>query len=85
MKKGFRVRADKGYSSEKNRNYLKSEKLKDGIMHKAVKNKPLNDHQIQFNKLVSKTRFKVERTFAGITRWFKTGIARYVGQQKVHT
>lgn len=85
IKKGFRVRADKGYSSEKNRNYLKSEQLKDGIMHKAVKNKPLNRYQLKFNKLVSKTRFKVERTFAGITRWFKTGITRYVGREKTHT
>ncbi len=85
LEKSSRVRADKGYCSESNRKYLKSEGLKDGIMHKAVKNKPLNSHQLRFNKIVSQVRFKVERTFAGITRWFKSGVARYVGKEKTHT
>jgi IS5 family transposase len=85
VEKGSRIRADKGYSSESNRNYLKNNGLKDGIMYKAVRNKPLTGHQIKFNKIVSQTRFKVERTFGGISRWFKTGIARYVGRDKTHT
>jgi IS5 family transposase len=85
LEKGSRVRADKGYCSAGNRNYLKSNELKDGIMHKALKNKPLSNHQVKFNKLVSQTRFKVERTFAGIARWFKAGIARYMGKEKTHT
>lgn len=54
-------------------------------MHKALKNKPLSNHQIKFNKIVSQTRFKVERTFGGITRWFKTGTTRYVGKAKTPT
>jgi IS5 family transposase len=83
--KGSRVRADKGYSSESNRHYLRSNGLKDGVMYKAVRNKPLTSHQQKFNKIVSQTRFKVERTFGGITRWFKTGVTRYVGQAKTHT
>jgi transposase, IS5 family len=85
IQKGSRVRADKGYSSAGNRNYLKSNGLKDGIMYKAVRNRALSNHQIRFNKIVSQTRYKIERTFAGITRWFKTGIARYVGKEKTHT
>jgi len=85
IEKGSRVRADKGYSSASNRTYLKSNGLKDGIMYKAVKNKPLNNHQVRFNKIVSQVRFKVERTFGSITRWFKTGIARYIGKEKTHT
>ena len=85
LKKGSRVRADKGYSSKSNRDYLKDNQLKDGIMHKAVKNKPLTSHQQTFNKLVSKVRYKIERTFGGTHRWFKTGIARYVGKAKTHT
>jgi len=85
VEKGSRVRADKGYSSERNRAFLKSNGLKDGIMYKAVRNKPLSGHQQKFNKIVSRSRFKVERTFAGTTRWFKTGIARYVGRDKTHT
>jgi len=85
VEKGSRVRADKGYCSDSNRNYLKKNKLKDGIMYKAVRNKPLTAHQIKFNKIVGQTRFKVERTFGGISRWFKAGIARYVGKDKTHT
>jgi hypothetical protein len=54
-------------------------------MYKAVRNKPLTGHQVKFNKIVSQTRFKVERTFGGIFRWFKTGLARYVGKDKTHT
>ncbi|SDM96979.1 Transposase domain [Daejeonella rubra] len=54
-------------SSASNRKYLKSKGLKDGIMHKAVKNKPLSNHQVRFNKIVSQIRFRVERTFGGIS------------------
>ena len=83
--KGSRVRADKGYSSASNRKYLLDNGLKDGIMYKAVKGKPLTNTQTRFNKIVSKTRYKVERTLGGISRWFRGGIARYVGLAKTHT
>jgi transposase, IS5 family len=83
--KGSRVRADKGYSSQSNRKYLRDNGLKDGIMYKAEKNKPLTNTQIRFNTMVSKTRYKVERTFGSISRWFGGGIARYVGIAKTHT
>jgi IS5 family transposase len=85
LEKGSRVRADKGYSSNANRKYLKDKGLKDGIMHKAIKNKPLNKHQVKFNKIVSKVRYKVERTFGGTNLWFNTGMARYIGKEKTHT
>lgn len=85
LAKGSRVRADKGYSSESNRQYLKANKLKDGIMYKAVKNKALTNHQQKFNKIVSQKRYKIERTFGSIKMWFKTGVARYVGKAKTHT
>jgi len=54
-------------SSASNRKCLKSKGLKGGIMHKAVKNKPLSNHQVRFNKIVSQIRFRVERTFGGIS------------------
>ena len=54
-------------------------------MHKAIRNKPLSNHQVKFNKIVSQTRVKVERTFTGITRWFRTGLTRYIGKDKTHT
>ncbi|OIP02334.1 MAG: hypothetical protein AUJ98_01545 [Bacteroidetes bacterium CG2_30_33_31] len=54
-------------------------------MHKAKKNKSLSKWQVKFNKLISKVRFKVERTFGSITKWFNGGIARYIGLEKMHT
>lgn len=36
----------------------------------------------QFNKLIGKTRFEVERTFEGIKLWFKGGVSRYRSLKK---
>jgi len=64
---------------------LKKRKLKNHILKKAQKNKPLTYWEKKFNKLIGKTRFKVERTFGGIKRWFNGGLARYRGMEKMHT
>lgn len=85
LPEGIPVKADKGYQSEKNRALLKKKKLKDHILKKAKKNKPLTSWEQKFNKLIGKTRFKVERTFGGIKRWFRGGIAKYKGMAKMHT
>ena len=79
------LKADKGYQSKKNTELLKQRKLKNHILKKAVRNKPLTKWEKRFNKLIGKTRFKVERTFGGIKLWFKGGIARYRGIEKMHT
>jgi len=79
------LKADKGYKSEKNDKILKQRKLKNHILRKAKKNKPLTKWEKKFNKLVGATRFKVERTFGGIKRWFSGGTARYRGIEKMHT
>ena len=79
------LKADKGYQSKKNAKLLKQRKLKNHILKKAVRNKPLTKWEKRFNKLIGKTRFKVERTFGGIKLWFKGGIARYRGIEKMHT
>ena len=52
-----------------------SMKLKSRIMHKGTRG-----HEI--NVAISKTRYKVERTFGSMHRWFGAGIARYVGLSK---
>ncbi len=36
------------------------------------------------NKILSKTRYKVERIFGGIKKWFKSGLCRYIGEVKTH-
>ena len=79
------LKADKGYQSEKNSALLKQRKLKNHILKKAKRNKELTPWEKKFNKLVGKVRFKVERTFGGIKRWFQGGVARYRGIAKMHT
>lgn len=85
LKKGARVKADKGYASATNREALKKSGFKDNIMHKAVKNKPLTAWQTKFNKIISQTRYKVERTAGSMKRWFRAATARYIGVLKTHT
>jgi len=53
-------------------------------MHKATKKHKLTDREQAVNKTISKVRYKVERTFGSLHRWFGAGIARYVGLQKTH-
>ena len=79
------VFADKGYVSAENNATLIDKKLKNRILSKALKNKPLNELEKQINKKISQTRYKIERTFGSIKRWFKAGIARYVGKAKMHS
>ena len=79
------LKADKGYQSQKNGELLKRLKLKNHILKKAKKNRPLTAWETKFNKLVGRTRFKVERTFGGIKRWFNSTCARYRGEAKMHT
>ncbi len=85
LPKDIPLKADKGYQSKKNAVLLKKRSLKNHILKKAAKNKPLTKWEKRFNKLIGKTRFKVERTFGGIKLWFKGGTARYRGMEKMHT
>ena len=78
------LKADKGYQSQKNCELLKKKKLKNHILKKAKRNRPLSPWEIKFNRVVGKKRFKVERTFGGIKRWFQGGEARYRGIEKMH-
>lgn len=83
MKKG--LLADKGYKVPDNDKLLKDEKIKNRIHHKAYRNKPLTKWEKYFNKLISKKRYKVERTFGGMVKWFGAGTAKYVGIEKTHS
>lgn len=85
LKKGARVKADKGYASTANRQALKDKGFKDNIMHKAARNKPLTSWQIRFNQIISKTRYKIERTAGSMKRWFHAVTTRYIGLAKTHT
>ena len=85
LKPGSRLYADKGYSGLPNETVLKNKKLKSGIQKKASRNHPLSATAKLFNKLVSKTRYKVERVFGSMKSWFRSGKARYIGLDKTHT
>lgn len=82
---GTWVKAYKGYKSKGNDDLLSGKPLKNHLMKKATKNKKLSPTEIRFNKLVCKVRYKVERTFGSINKWFRSGIARYIGIDKMHT
>jgi len=76
---------DKGYRSDNNEELLKRENLKSSILYKAKKRQALTAHEKLGNKLIGKTRFKVERTFGSINRWFNSTGARYRDILKMHT
>ena len=82
--KAKRFLADKAYASKANRKHLKDRKIKDGIMHKAVRNRPLRASQKRFNKFISKRRFRVEQVFGTAKRLFDMDRARYFSTIKTH-
>lgn len=79
------VKADKGYRCAENDRAISSRKLRNHVMRKAAKGRPLTEREQQLNKLISKVRYQVERTFGSMRRWFGGGTARYVGLEKMHT
>jgi len=76
--------ADKAYKSKKHDQYLEKQGIKNRMQRKAYKNKPLTKWEQKFNKLISKKRWVIERTFGSIKKWFKSERARYKGKIKTH-
>lgn len=58
--------------------------LKRRIIHKGTRGLEISERQQRVNSAISKIRYKVERTFGSMHRWFGSGIARYVGLPKTH-
>lgn len=73
------VYADKAYDSQKVRDALAAAGIKDGIMHKARRGKPLKTWQKWLNKAVSPVRSGVERGFATMKRYYGYQRVRYIG------
>jgi transposase, IS5 family len=80
-----RLYADKGYTSSVNREYLKTEGIKSGIMYKKTKQRPLPYWQRMFNRLISRKRYLVEQGFGTLKRRFQFYRASYMTQAKVQT
>ena len=77
-----KVYADKAYPSTARRKQLKTYGIKDGILHKKPKGKPLDPHLKTLNKIHSRIRSTVERTFAHLKGIFGLRMARYKGWDK---
>jgi len=81
---GTPVYADKGYDSAANRDVLVRMRLKSRIMHKGTRGRKITAREQRVNVVISKIRYRVERTFGSIHGWFRSGVARYVGLVKTH-
>ena len=79
---GSIILADKGYASEKNRTILANKKLKDGIMYKAARYKPLTAAQRIINRFISSVRYKVEQSIGTLKRGYHFFRMRYIGLKK---
>ena len=76
---------DKAYGSKAHREWLEELGLKDLLMHKAAKNKPLRNWQVWFNKAVSGPRAQVEQAFGIFKRSYGLARARYRGEARNET
>ena len=63
---------------------LRGRKLKVRIMRKAVRDCGLTERERAVSRAISRVRYRVERTFGSMRRWFGAGVARYEGLQKTH-
>lgn len=72
----------KGYASQANRDTLKELGIKDWLMRKAKRGRPLTSGQRLFNKVVSKTRFRVKQCFVTLKRKFYFSRSSYMGLDK---
>lgn len=77
-----KVYADKAYPSKARRQRLKDHGIKDGILHKKQKGQPLDPHLKALNKINSRIRSTVERTFAHLKDIFGYRVTRYKGWDK---
>lgn len=78
-----RCYADKGYSSNENREIIQKHGLKEAIMKKACRNKALKKWERIRNKCISSIRCGIERIFGCFKRNLRFDRSRYIGLAKV--
>lgn len=78
-KESGRVYADKAYESKENSRVLKENGYKNAIMNKASRRVNLNKFHHLRNKLISKVRQRVEKTFGTFKKWYGFSRMRYQG------
>ena len=82
LSEGAEIMADKGYACKENREKLEVRKLNDKIMKKAARNRPLTEDEKSWNRLISKTRYKVEQTIGLLKSHLGFTRMRYLGTNK---
>ena len=82
LPEGTRVFADKGYGFKENRDSLKERKLRDALMRKAVRGKPLTHWEKVRNKIISADRYIVEQSYGTLKRIFDANRSSYRGKRK---
>ena len=78
------IYADKGYCGWYYDEMLIHYNIKNRIQKKAARGRPLTHWERLYNKLISKKRWVVERSFGSMVRWFGAGHTRYIGLAKTH-
>ena len=84
LTKGKTLLYDKGADSAANRAALRKLGLRDGIMRKKPKGKPMSYWNKRRNQLISRRRFVTERTFGTFKRTYGLQRACYLGLMKVN-
>jgi len=83
LAEGVELLADKGYASKSNRAELSARGLKDGIIHKAVRGRPITQDEQRRNNEIKTKRWVIEQSFGTLKRRFRFSQAKYFGQNKV--
>jgi IS5 family transposase len=74
------VYADRGYENKQRRRTLRARGVKDRIMHRADKHRPVLPSRMRLrNRLISKVRAQVERVFAVFKQHWNYRRVRYIG------
>jgi transposase, IS5 family len=73
------VLADSAYASKKTNEWLAEKDIENGVLERAYRNKKLTDKQKQRNKILSRTRYIVERFFGIAKLHYGMAKARYLG------
>jgi IS5 family transposase len=76
------VYADSAYKSKEHDAYLAQSGIKNGILEKAYRNKPLTDLQKLNNQANSRIRSTVERVFGVLKLHYGLAQARYLGMKR---
>lgn len=78
------VYADSAYASSQHDQLLKDKNIKNGILKRAYRNRPLTKAEKQYNKQLSSIRSTLERVFGILKLHYGMGKARYLGKARNH-